>query len=186
VLEFLNAKSGGKYTAEEVQKAFAEAQKEFRILYRGELRELPQVYKIGYRPSKDPAALKEEGKVLTDMQRLIAPDKQGNVQINNTAVSKVINENVRRWKAVYNNITKGVPLNPAVEENLCRKMDKEFEEKFPNYNPESRDDMLKMPNDKKEPVINPADVDLENNKNAPIGAPVEESVVVNNEAQINK
>lgn len=186
VLEFLNAKSGGKYTAEEVQKAFAEAQKEFRILYRGELRELPQVYKIGYRPSKDRAVLKEEGKVLTDMQRLIAPDKQGNAQINNTAVSKVINENVRRWKVVYNNIKKGVPLNPAGEENLCRKMDKEFEEKFPNYNPESRDDMLKMPNDKKEPAINAPDVDLENNKNAQIVAPVVENVVVNSEAQINK
>ena len=186
VLEFLNAKSGGKYTAEEVKKAFAEAQKEFKILYRGELRELPQVYKIGYRPSNDLAALKEEGKVLTDMQRLIAPDKEGKVQINNTAVSKVINENVRRWKAVYNQIKKGVPLNAAAEEELCRKMDKEFEAKFPNYKPESRDDMLKMPNDKKEPAINPADVDLEKNKDVAVSAPVEESVVVNNEVQINK
>ena len=43
-----------------------------------------------------------------------------------------------------------------------------------------------MPNDKKEPARNAPDVDLENNKNAHIVAPVVENVVVNSEAQINK
>lgn len=133
VLGFLKSNLSGKYSEADINTAFSEARKQFGVLYRGERMEMPQVYKVDYRP--DPNNLKLEAKVINDVLTLV---NGANPVIKDEALKAIINNNVRKYKEIQNQQQAVVPNAEKKRVlNEWAKTEQKLAETYPNYDPKA-------------------------------------------------
>ena len=138
VLDFLKSSLSGKYSEADINTAFSEARKQFGVLYRGERMEMPQVYKVDYRP--DVNNLKLEAKAITEAQTLV---NGANPVIKDEALKAIINNNVRKYKEIQNQQQAVVPH--AEKERILEewtKTEKKLAETYSNYDPKAAQDAV--------------------------------------------
>ncbi len=138
VLDFLKSSLSGKYSEADINTAFSEARKQFGVLYRGERMEMPQVYKVDYRP--DTNNLRLEAKAITEAQTLV---NGANPVIKDEALKAIINNNVRKYKEIQNQQQAVVPH--AEKERILEewtKTEKKLAETYSNYDPKAAQDAV--------------------------------------------
>ena len=186
IRDFVKENSNGKYTDEEINAAIGEAKKELEIVYRGKRREMPQVYKVGYRP--DTTRLEDERREIEHIHRLVSKNPQtGERQIPNEDLRVVINENYRRFKAVYKAVSSNTELNMETMEKAWVDMDKKIQEKYPEYNAENAQSLVRAKDAEKEAAKNLEKIQVDlNEPKADIVPPVEQKPVEINAPMIEK
>ena len=138
VLGFLKSILSGKYSEADINTAFSEARKQFGVLYRGERMEMPQVYKIDYRP--DPNNLKLEAKAINDALTLV---NGANPVIKDEALKVIINNNVRKYKEIQRQQQAVVPY--AEKERILNEWaetEQKLAQEYSNYDPKAAQDAV--------------------------------------------
>ena len=139
VRSIVKSEAPSKYTDEVIDAALNDATKDLGAMYRDQRAERPKVYEINYRP--DPNDLKLEGKALIEAQKLV---NGKNTVINDPALKAVINENVRRYKAIKDE--KGAVITGAKKENreeTWAENDKKLTATYPNYDSKAMDKLIR-------------------------------------------
>jgi hypothetical protein len=138
IRDFIKANFADKYNDKEIDTALTAAKKDFGALYRGERAEVPEIFQMNYRPNID--NFKLEGKALNEVLKLV---NGNNPIIKDEALKDVINENVRRYKAIKDEMGSVVKLD--VKAKLLKTWDeneKKFGAKYPNYNPKESENLV--------------------------------------------
>ena len=160
IRDFVKASTDGKYTDEEINAAIGEAKRELEIVYRGKRREMPQVYKVGYRP--DTTRLEDERREIEHIHRLVSKNPQtGERQIPDEDLRVVINENYRRFKAVYKAVSSNTELNMETMDKTWIEMDKKIQEKYPEYNAENAQALVRAKDEAKEAAKNAQKINVD-------------------------
>ena len=138
VYSFVSSEMPGKYTEAEINAAITAASKDLGALHRGQRAERPNVYEINYRP--DPNDLKLEGKALTEALNLV---NGKNPAIADPALKAIINENVRKFKAVQSE--KAAVITGSMRDSRekgWRENDKSLAATYPDYDPKAMDKLI--------------------------------------------
>lgn len=137
-LAFLKSSLSGKYSEADINTAFSEARKQFGALYRGERIEMPQVYKVDYRP--DPNKLKLEAKAINDALTLV---NGANPVIKDEALKAIINNNVRKYKEILRQEQAVVPYDE--QQRILKEWEiteQKLIETYSNYDPNAAQDAV--------------------------------------------
>jgi hypothetical protein len=138
VLDFLKSSLSGKYSEADINTAFSEARKQFGVLYRGERMEMPQVYKVDYRP--DLNNLKLEAKAINDAVTLV---NGANPVIKDDALKAIINHNVRKFKEIQRQQRAVVPYKE--QQRILKEWaqtEQKLAETYSNYDPKAAQDAV--------------------------------------------
>jgi hypothetical protein len=138
VLAFLKSSLSGKYSEADINTAFSEARKQFGVLYRGERMEMPQVYKVDYRP--DPNNLKLEAKAINDALTLV---NGANPVIKDEALKAIINNNIRKFKQIQNE--QRVVVSPSQKAKILEewvKTEQTLTATYPDYDAKASQDLV--------------------------------------------
>lgn len=164
VRSFVKENFGQKYNEQEIDTAIKEAQTEFKILYRGKIREMPQVYQIGYRP--DITKLEDERKAIGYIHRMVSLNPKTNKrEIEDETLRVVINENVRRLKAVWASVQDNKEIDKEKMEASWKEADNKMKAAYPQYNPDDAAALVKAKvAEKEEQKAQQIKVDLNENK----------------------
>lgn len=181
VLGFLKSSLSGKYSEADINTAFSEARKQFGVLYRGERMEMPQVYKVDYRP--DPNNLKLEAKAINDALTLV---NGANPVIKDEALKAIINNNVRKYKEIQNQQQAVVPT--AEKERILNewaKTEQKLAETYSNYDPKVAQDAVNEAFGANKNDSVKLNIDL-NEPKANVVPPVGQKTVEINSLKVNK
>ena len=181
VLGFLKSSLSGKYSEADINTAFSEARKQFGVLYRGERMEMPQVYKVDYRP--DPNNLKLEAKAINDALTLV---NGANPVIKDEALKAIINNNVRKYKEIQNQQQAVVPT--AEKERILKewaKTEQKLAETYSNYDPKVAQDAVNEAFGANKNDSVKLNIDL-NEPKANVVPPVGQKTVEINSLKVNK
>ena len=181
VLGFLKSSLSGKYSEADINTAFSEARKQFGVLYRGERMEMPQVYKVDYRP--DPNNLKLEAKAINDALTLV---NGANPVIKDEALKAIINNNVRKYKEIQNQQQAVVPT--AEKERILNewaKTEQKLAETYSNYDPKAAQDAVNEAFGANKNDSVKLNIDL-NEPKANVVPPVGQKTVEINSLKVNK
>ena len=181
VLGFLKSSLSGKYSEADINTAFSEARKQFGVLYRGERMEMPQVYKVDYRP--DPNNLKLEAKAINDALTLV---NGANPVIKDEALKAIINNNVRKYKEIQNQQQAVVPTAEKKRIlNEWAKTEQKLAETYSNYDPKVAQDAVNEAFGANKNDSVKLNIDL-NEPKANVVPPVGQKTVEINSLKVNK